>query len=125
MQARGEEMVINRFKWKCPDCSTEQTDEIDSYVGPFITCTCGSCGASFSQSEVKPVYLGPPPAEHVLYDCGICGALHPWAWRGDCRDNENRFNNAEDYALAHGIDMDAVEIVVRSMEERVEADCTP
>lgn len=57
---------------------------------------------------------------HILYDCGICGCYHPWAWNGDCREDANRYGSPEDYAAAHGCTLD--EIVVRQMEERVAAD---
>lgn len=52
----------------------------------------------------------------VLYDCGICGALHPWGWDGDCRDNGNRFNNIEAFANFIGVRESDVE--VRSWEQR-------
>jgi len=29
--------------------------------------------------------------ERVFYECGCCGAYHPAAWNGDCRDDDNRF----------------------------------
>lgn len=57
----------------------------------------------------------------VLYDCEICGGLHPWDWNGDCRDNANRYADPEDYAERNKkIDVRTIE--VRSMDERVEAD---
>lgn len=46
----------------------------------------------------------------IFYECGICGAYHPWEWDGDCRDDANRLQEVPDYAE------------VRSMEDRVEAD---
>ena len=27
----------------------------------------------------------------IYYECGICGACHPWEFHGDCRENESRF----------------------------------
>lgn len=56
----------------------------------------------------------------ILYECGICGAYHPWTWTGDCRDDANRYGGPEDYAAKHGLrDWD---IEVRTMDERVYAD---
>jgi len=39
-------------------------------------------------------------AEHYIikpqfYECGICGALHPANWNGDCRDDANRFHTEQ------------------------------
>jgi hypothetical protein len=44
-----------KFKWTCPKCQLEQTDEVDPVLGPFITCTCSQCGGSFDQSRVGTV----------------------------------------------------------------------
>lgn len=40
-------------------------------------------------------------AEDALEDesCGCCGAYHPKAFYGDCRDDANRYFDAEDYAI--------------------------
>jgi hypothetical protein len=54
---------------------------------------------------------------HVLYECGICDSLHPWAWNGDCREDANRYAGVGDYAEKHKIDMFAVTVV--SWEERI------
>lgn len=59
-------------------------------------------------------------AKHVLYECGICDAYHPWKWHGDCRDDANRYGGPEDYAARHG--MTDWNIEVRSMEDRIEED---
>ncbi len=48
----------------------------------------------------------------IYYECGICGWYHPWDFKGDCRDNANRFSDEE-------IPFDAE---IRSMDERVDAD---
>ena len=48
----------------------------------------------------------------IYYECGICEALHPWEWSGDCREDAAR------YFLDTIKDDDEV----RSMDERVEAD---
>ncbi len=58
--------------------------------------------------------------KHILYECDICGAYHPWDFSGDCRDDDNRFPDVEDYACFVGVDPDEVE--VRSMTDRLEAD---
>jgi hypothetical protein len=26
-----------------------------------------------------------------FYECEICGAIHPWEWDGDCRDDSARY----------------------------------
>ena len=55
----------------------------------------------------------------ILYDCDICGGLHPWDWDGDCRDDSHRYGSPEEYAeRCHA---PALDVEVRSMEERVEA----
>ena len=59
-------------------------------------------------------------SKHVLYECGICDAVHPWDWNGDCREDANRFGSPEEYAEHAGVDINDVE--VRSMSDRVEAD---
>lgn len=46
----------------------------------------------------------------IFYECGCCGAYHPWDWDGDCRDDANRLADVPDYAI------------VRSAEDRAEAD---
>lgn len=56
---------------------------------------------------------------HVLYECGICESLHPWDWDGDCRDDANRYADAEDYAGRSGVS--AFDVEVRSMEDRLAA----
>lgn len=58
--------------------------------------------------------------KHYLYDCGICGGLHPWEWDGDCRDDANRYSDTLDYAERNGVsDYDVVEV---SWEDRQNAD---
>lgn len=56
----------------------------------------------------------------ILYECGICDCLHPWDFQGDCRDNNNRYADAEDYAERHNIS--EYDIDVLEWEERLEAD---
>lgn len=58
---------------------------------------------------------------HILYECGICSCYHPWEWDGDCREDENRFATVEDY-LERNPGIDDLDVEVRSMEDRVEAD---
>ena len=57
---------------------------------------------------------------HVLYECGICSGYHPWSWNGDCRDDANRFGGIDEYAERHSVP--EIDIEVRTMDERVEAD---
>jgi len=56
----------------------------------------------------------------IIYECGICGAYHPWEFDGDCRDDDNRWDGPDEYAAY--LDMNKDDIEVRTMEERVEAD---
>ena len=56
----------------------------------------------------------------VIYECGICGAYHPWDWTGDCRDDVNRLASLEEYAESQGFRLDQID--VRSMDERIAAD---
>jgi hypothetical protein len=58
--------------------------------------------------------------KYILYECGICGAYHPWSWDGDCRDDDHRFAGLEEYAELQHTSLERIE--VRSMEERAEAD---
>ena len=39
----------------------------------------------------------------TIFECGICGCYHPWDFTGDCRDDENRFADPEDYAEKMGV----------------------
>lgn len=47
-----------------------------------------------------------------FYECDICGAIHPWEFNGDCRDDANRLN-LED--IGSGDEL-------LSMKERIAAD---
>lgn len=58
--------------------------------------------------------------EIVIYECGICSCYHPWEFDGDCRDDANRINDADEYAASKGIK--GHELVVRSWEDRQAAD---
>ena len=49
-------------------------------------------------------------AEAALEDdaCGGCGAYHPISFYGDCRDDDNRYFDAEDYAIRNlGLEADS------------------
>ena len=63
---------------------------------------------------------------YVLYECGQCDHLHPWDWNGDCREDENRYAGVEDYEERTGVSEfgpdGRLQIIVRSMSERVAAD---
>lgn len=50
------------------------------------------------------------------YECGICGCYHPADWDGDCRDDSNRFPDAE--CFKYLIDMEDVDAWRRSHEPR-------
>jgi hypothetical protein len=58
--------------------------------------------------------------KHIIYECGICSAYHPWNWHGDCREDANRYAGPEDYAARIGVNQSDVE--GRTMAERVAAD---
>ena len=45
----------------------------------------------------------------VIYKCS-CGAYHPWAFDGDCRDDDNRYSSPEEYAEENGLDPDDIEV---------------
>lgn len=47
--------MIAFLRWLCPGCGKRNDDEIDSVLGPFITCTCGDCGRTFDQDTVQKV----------------------------------------------------------------------
>lgn len=57
---------------------------------------------------------------HTLYECGICCCVHPWYWNGDCREDANRYSDAEDYAAKKNVSVYDVDVL--SWEERVAAD---
>lgn len=59
-------------------------------------------------------------SKKIAYECGICGGLHPWDWKGDCRDDSNRYAGDEEFAAAVGVSV--YDIEVRSMADRVQAD---
>lgn len=56
----------------------------------------------------------------VIYRCGICECCHPWNWNGDCREDANRYADAEDFAARNRVPVSEVE--EREWEDRVEAD---
>ena len=43
-----------------------------------------------------------PHKVHKLIECGCCGCYHSSDWDGDCRDNDNRFADEEDYVQRTG-----------------------
>lgn len=84
-----------------------------------------TCPASSGQCEAPPLpAIGRNSRRDtnmaMLYECDICGALHPWDWNSDCRDDANRYPDAEDYAERNKVDIHCVE--VRPMEDRLAAD---
>lgn len=46
--ANGEFSVT----WTCPHCHTEQNDSVHPTEGPYVSCTCGTCGRSFSDENL-------------------------------------------------------------------------
>jgi len=84
-----------------------------------------ACDFDFiAKDEWEDAHYIPKPTpfelENTLYECGICDWLHPWAFDGDCRDDANRYGDAEDYATKKQVNIYAV--TVRSWEERQAAD---
>jgi hypothetical protein len=59
---------------------------------------------------------------HIIFECGICDHYHPWNFNGDCREDQCRFGSPEEYAEAH--DCSVWDIEIRSMDDRIEADCS-
>ncbi len=58
-----------------------------------------------------------------LYECMICGGLHPWDWSADCRDNANRYGSERDYAERNKLTAaQEHDVLVYSWEARLEAD---
>ncbi len=55
----------------------------------------------------------------IIYECGICGEHHPWEFKGDCRDDDNRVQ-PDTYANSMGCSEN--DLVIRTMDERVAAD---
>lgn len=37
----------------------------------------------------------------VVYECGICGAMHPWQWSGDCREDKYRYYDVPYTTIVH------------------------
>ena len=58
----------------------------------------------------KPMYV----------ECGCCGPFHRPEFAGDCRDDSNRYGDAEDYAKRRGVALTCID--VRDMAERVASD---
>jgi hypothetical protein len=54
---------------------------------------------------------------YTLVDCGCCGSMHPIEFGGDCRDDENRYGDAEDYATRNHVNLAHVEVIDNEDEE--------
>lgn len=63
--------------------------------------------------------------KHIIYECGICSCYHPWDFNGDCRNDPNRYNSPEEYAEKHGLKGELIDLEVRDMDDRIEADLNP
>ena len=55
--------------------------------------------------------------QHTLVDCGCCASMHPIEFGGDCRDDENRYGDAEDYATRNHVNLAHVEVIDNEDEE--------
>jgi hypothetical protein len=40
--------------WRCPGCGHCQEDSVHPELGPYLSCTCGACGASFDDEALDP-----------------------------------------------------------------------
>lgn len=64
--------------------------------------------------------------KYVLYECDICGQYHRWTFRGDCRENAERFASVEAYNARRRPEEPEVRQVygdaVAEMRDRVAAD---
>lgn len=60
--------------------------------------------------------------EYTLYECGICDCLHHWEFEGDCREDDERYGDTQDYRERNNLTVNDWDIEVRSWEERTEAD---
>lgn len=54
----------------------------------------------------------------VLHECGCCGSYHLPGYGGDCREDSQRYEGAEDYAERHGVAVDTIEEI--SVEDQTE-----
>jgi hypothetical protein len=63
-------------------------------------------------------------SKHIIYECGSCGSYHPWDFKGDCRDDANRFADSEDYLASLGIltHLYEIDVETRCMCDRLKAD---
>lgn len=59
------------------------------------------------------------PRRYRMYECGICDHYHPWSFRGDCRDDRNRFGDPQEYAQR--VHTSIYHVDVYSMEDRINA----
>ena len=48
-----EAMKEHPFTWHCPKCKATQTDTVNAALGPFISVTCGTCGAALGADELS------------------------------------------------------------------------
>lgn len=74
-------------------------------------------GVGMVWKEIADAFY-PDHGHVVLFGCGICDMLHPWGFKGDCRDDANRYVSVEDYIERNKDTL----FVVRSMCERLIAD---
>lgn len=60
---------------------------------------------------------------HTLYRCGICECLHPWEWNGDCREDDYRYGDTQDYAEKHVVHERDIDVL--GWGDRLEEDGYP
>jgi len=56
-----------------------------------------------------------PPRQFVLYQCGLCTALHPWEGSKLCSDPTARYSDVNDYCRRTHVD--ARDVVVKTWKE--------
>jgi hypothetical protein len=94
---------------ECPDCKGTGLRSQAYDPGDASGKYCSRCEGS---GEV---------AQYPLYECGSCGAFHPWDFDGDCRDDDNCFAAPEEYARKLGTQL--ANVPIYTMEQR-EDNCT-
>jgi len=68
--------------------------------------------------QLRVIKKREPINEHVLYECGICGSLHRWAFDGDCRNDRERFDGPIEYCDKLKVDVPLNQIEIKTWEER-------
>lgn len=71
-------------EWNCPNCATFQRDSVNPQLGPFVTCTCTSCGQSFDDSRLDAVSLASwESARQKAEDQELIDRAKAFGWQWD------------------------------------------